>query len=230
MRAPGPDMPDADSTVTVVVVDDYTDGRTLMSMLLRKEGFDVKEATTGEEALSLAATHPGLMILDVNLPDIDGFEVCRRIKSDPQTAGVPILQVSAAYREAGHRVRGLDGGADAFLTLPVDRDELLATVRALLRIHRAERESASLRAVTQLANAAAHEINNPLSVITGQLHFLARDPAVPAARVAQIEEAALRIREIVLQMLHLTRLELAKQYRDQPEMLDLDRSSRETPS
>jgi DNA-binding response OmpR family regulator len=220
-------MAEVEPAVTVVVVDDYADGRALMSMLLRKEGYEVKEAATGAEALALAASRPSLMVLDVDLPDLDGFEVCRRLKNDPQTAGVPILQVSAAYRDAGDRVRGLDGGADAYLTLPVDKEELIATVRALLRIHRAEKESASLRAVTQLANAAAHEINNPLSVITGQLHFLAKDPAVPAARVAQIEEAALRIREIVLQMLHLTRVELVKQHRDFPEMLDLDRSSRE---
>ena len=218
-------MSDLDSAVNIVVVDDYSDGRALMSMRLRKEGFEVSEAATGEEALTLADKLPGLMVVDVHLPDIDGFEVCRRIKSNPRTASVPILQVSAAYREAGHRVRALDGGADAYLTLPVEKDELVATVRALLRIRRAERESASLRAVTQLANAAAHEINNPLSVITGQLHFLAKDPAVPPARIQQIEAAALRIREIVLQMLHLTRLEVAKQYHDQPEMLDLDRSS-----
>lgn len=220
-------MAEGEPAVTVVVVDDYADGRALMSMLLRKEGYEVKEAATGAEALALAARRPSLMILDVDLPDLGGFEVCRRLKNDPHTAGVPILQVSAAYREAGHRVRGLDGGADAYLTLPVDKEELIATVRALLRIHRAEKESASLRAVTQLANAAAHEINNPLSVITGQLHFRATDPAVPAARVAPIEEAALRIREIVLRMLHLTRVELVKQHRDFPEMLDLDRSSRE---
>ncbi len=213
---------------TVVVVDDYSDGRELMGMLLRSEGFHVKEAATGAEALALAADRPSLMVLDVNLPDIDGFEVCRRIKTDPQTAGVAILQVSAAYRETGHRVRGLDGGADAYLTLPVDKQELLATVRALLRIRRAETESASLRAVTQLANAAAHEINNPLSVITGQLHFLAKDPQVPAARVVAIEEAALRIREIVLQMLHLTKVEIVRQHRDLPEMLDLNRSSDES--
>lgn len=221
-------MGESERGITVVVVDDYADSRALMAMHLRTEGFEVKEAGSGEEALALAATQPSLMILDINLPDIDGFEVCRRLRSDPRTAGITVLQVSATYRNAGDRVRGLDGGADAYLTLPVDRQELMATVRALLRIRRAESESASLRAITQLANAAAHEINNPLSVITGQLHFLAKNPAVSAERLTQMEEAALRIREIVLQMLHLTRVEVVKQQHDLPEMLDLGRSSRES--
>jgi DNA-binding response OmpR family regulator len=221
-------MADSERGITVVVVDDYADSRALLAMYLRTEGFQVKEAATGMEALEVAASQPSLMILDINLPDIDGFEVCRRLKSEPRTAGITVLQVSATYREASHRVRGLDGGADAYLTLPVDREELMATVRALLRIRRAESESASLRAITQLANAAAHEINNPLSVITGQLHFLAKNPAVAPERLTQMEEAAFRIREIVLQMLHLTRVEVVKQQHDFPEMLDLGRSSRET--
>jgi len=221
-------MADSERGITVVVVDDYADSRALLAMYLRTEGFQVKEAATGMEALEVAATQPSLMILDINLPDIDGFEVCRRLKSEPRTAGITVLQVSATYREASHRVRGLDGGADAYLTLPVDREELMATVRALLRIRRAESESASLRAITQLANAAAHEINNPLSVITGQLHFLAKNPAVAPERLTQMEEAAFRIREIVLQMLHLTRVEVVKQQHDLPEMLDLGRSSRES--
>ena len=221
-------MADSERGITVVVVDDYADSRALLAMYLRSEGFQVKEAATGMEALEVAASQPSLMILDIDLPDIDGFEVCRRLKSEPRTAGITILQVSATYREASHRVRGLDGGADAYLTLPVDREELMATVRALLRSRRAESESASLRAITQLANAAAHEINNPLSVITGQLHFLAKNPAVAPERLAQMEEAAFRIREIVLQMLHLTRVEVVKQQHDLPEMLDLGRSSRES--
>ena len=218
-------MTDGERPITVVVVDEAPDRRALMAGPLRAEGFQVKEATTGAEALALAATQPSLMILDVDLPDIDGFEVCRRLKSEPRTAGVTVLQVSARHPDAGHRVRALDGGADAYLPRPVDQRELMATVRALLRIRRAEGESASLRAITQLANAAAHEINNPLSVITGQLHFLAKDPAMSPERLVQMEEAAFRIREIVLQMLHLTRVELVSQPRDLPEMLDLGRSS-----
>jgi DNA-binding response OmpR family regulator len=221
-------MTESERPVTVVVVDEAQDRRALLAVQLRAEGFQVKEAATGAEALTLATTQPSLMILDVDLPDIDGFEVCRRLKSESRTAGITVLQVSATHPDAGHRVRALDGGADGYLPLPVDRQELMATVRALLRIRRAESESASLRAITQLANAAAHEINNPLSVITGQLHFLAKDPAMPPERLVQMEEAAFRIREIVLQMLHLTRVELVSPQRDLPEMLDLDRSSRQS--
>jgi len=90
----------------------------------------------------------------------------------------------------------------------------------------AERESAGLRAVMHLANAAAHKINNPLAVVVGQLHFLAKDPSVPAARVAAIQDAADRIREIVQQMLRITRLELVQSRPHVPEMLDLERSTR----
>ena len=218
-------MPGSEPPINIVVVDDFKDGRDLMAALLRREGFEVKEAETGEEALALAEEQPALMVLDVNLPDIDGFEVCRRIKKEPRTAGISVLQISAAFRKSGDRVRGLEGGADAYLALPVEREELVATVRALLRIRRAERESAGLRAVMHLANAAAHKINNPLAVVIGQLHFLAKDPAVPPARLAAIQDAAERIREIVQQMLRVTRLELVESRPHVPQMLDLDRST-----
>ena len=219
-------MTGSEASITIVVVDDFQDGRELTAAVLRREGFNVKEAGTGMEALALATELPALMVLDVHLPDIDGFEVCRRIKKDPRTAGISVLQVSAAFRNTGDRVRGLDGGADAYLALPVEREELVATVRALLRIRQAERESAGLRAVMHLANAAAHKINNPLAVVVGQLHFLAKDPAVPAPRVAAIQDAADRIREIVQQMLRITRLELVQPRPHVPEMLDLERSTR----
>ena len=219
-------MTGSEAPITIVVVDDFQDGRELTAAVLRREGFNVKEAGTGTEALELATELPALMVLDVHLPDIDGFEVCRRIKKDPRTAGISVLQVSAAFRNTGDRVRGLDGGADAYLALPVEREELVATVRALLRIRQAERESAGLRAVMHLANAAAHKINNPLAVVVGQLHFLAKDPSVPAARVAAIQDAADRIREIVQQMLRITRLELVQPRPHVPEMLDLERSTR----
>ena len=124
----------------ILVVDDFEDGRVVASTFLRHAGFDVVEAANGTQALALAADGPDLVLLDVNLPDLDGFEVCRRLKNDPATASIPVVHLSAAHREIDDRVRGLEGGADAYLTLPVRSEELIATVNTVLRIHRAETE------------------------------------------------------------------------------------------
>jgi PAS domain S-box-containing protein len=122
--------------VLVLNVDDYEAGRYATSRVLRQAGFDVLEAATGNEGLRIAdeeAERIAMVLLDVNLPDLHGFEVCRRIKANPRTAGVPVLYLSAAYRSAEHRVTGLDLGADGYLTQPVEPRELVATVNALLR-------------------------------------------------------------------------------------------------
>ena len=138
--------------ITILNVDDYEPGRYARSQLLRSFGFDVREAKTGGEALSAVALEPpALVILDVNLPDISGFEVCRRLKAGPTTATVPVLHLSATYTGPGHKARGLEGGADAYLTEPVEPRVLLATLNALLRMKRAEeaqRESARQWQVT----------------------------------------------------------------------------------
>jgi two-component system cell cycle sensor histidine kinase/response regulator CckA len=112
-----------------------------LSWLFRDAGFDVMEAGSGAEALRLVGHKPDLVVLDVSLPDINGIEVCRRIKSDPATRSVPVLHVSAVYVASGDRSHGLEAGADAYLIKPVEPRELLATVRALLRIHEAEEKA-----------------------------------------------------------------------------------------
>ena len=123
----------------VLNVDDYDPGRYATSRVLRQAGFEVVDAATGEESLRLVqAEAPDLVVLDVNLPDVDGFEVCRRIKTAPETSSIPVLYLSAAYRTAEHRVQGLDLGADGYLTQPVDPRELVATVNALLRAREIE--------------------------------------------------------------------------------------------
>jgi len=124
---------------TILNVDDFEPGRYARSRLLRSFGFDVREAKTGREALSLVlSVRPALVILDVNLPDISGFEVCRRLKASPTTAMMPVLQMSATYTGAVHQALGLEGGADGYLVEPVDPPVLLATLNALLRMKRAE--------------------------------------------------------------------------------------------
>jgi PAS domain S-box-containing protein len=123
----------------VLNVDDYEAGRYATSRVLRQAGFEVVDAATGEEALRrVRDDEPDLVVLDVNLPDLDGFEVCRRIKTAPETSSIPVLYLSAAYRTSEHRVQGLELGADGYLTQPVDPRELVATVNALLRAREVE--------------------------------------------------------------------------------------------
>jgi light-regulated signal transduction histidine kinase (bacteriophytochrome) len=122
--------------VTILVVDDDEGGRYIKARLLRREGYHVVEAATGEDGLRAAQEGVSLAILDVNLPDISGFEVCRRLRALPFTQALPVLQISASYLDPQARVSGLEAGADTYLTEPVEPEVLLATVRALLRIRR----------------------------------------------------------------------------------------------
>ena len=149
----------------ILLVDDNDVGRYALSRLLRREGFVVTEAATGHEALRLAAAapQPDLIILDVKLPDMSGFAVCQALKQQPATAHLPVLQLSAVYVQEADKVQGLESGADAYLTGPVDPPVLLATLRALLRVRHAEtalRESEErYRVVTESLPDAVYTVD-----------------------------------------------------------------------
>jgi PAS domain S-box-containing protein len=128
----------SDSVSTILNVDDSDAQRYATSRVLRHAGFDVIEAGTGQHALAMVGRRPDLVILDVNLPDMSGFDVCRQIRADESNARVPVVHLSASMVSTKARVTGLEGGADAYLVQPVEPEELLATVRALLRVRRAE--------------------------------------------------------------------------------------------
>jgi len=123
----------------ILNVDDTDAGRYAVSHILRQAGYEVMEAANGMDALSLVAQHPDLVLLDVNLPDIDGFEVCKRIKDNPATASIPVVHLSATYVHSKHQVQGMEGGADGYLTQPVEAPVLVATIRAYLRLSAAEK-------------------------------------------------------------------------------------------
>ncbi|GGX34479.1 hypothetical protein GCM10007242_46700 [Pigmentiphaga litoralis] len=123
----------------ILNVDDNEGGRYAKSRLLKLAGYRVIEAATGQEALDAAAREqPSLMLLDVMLPDINGMEVCRRIKEDPVTGSIIVLQTSASAVQSRDRVKAFDGGADSYLIEPIEPEELIANVRALLRMKAAE--------------------------------------------------------------------------------------------
>ncbi|MDI1479660.1 response regulator [Polyangium sp. y55x31] len=192
----------------ILNVNDNEAARYLGTTMLRRVGLEVIEASSGMGALEMVHRElPDVVVLDVKLPDIDGFEVCRRIKASPRTAGVKILHTSATFVSLDKKVQGLDIGADGYLTQPFEATELVATVRSLLRLAQAERE---LRArADRLAEAdrrkdeflamLAHELRNPLAAITASLPMLEQRDAV--------NQGERRAREVLRrQTVHLARL------------------------
>lgn len=115
----------------ILVVDDEASIRELLTFNLKKNGYEVTAAADGREALAKAAGMD-LVLLDIMLPEVDGLEVCRRLKADPQTSGIPIIMLTAKAEEID-RVLGLELGADDYVVKPFSMRELLARVKAVLR-------------------------------------------------------------------------------------------------
>jgi DNA-binding response OmpR family regulator len=152
----------------VLIVDDNPTNRYLLAQWLRRAGHEITEAVDGAEALELlaavdAAELPELAVLDVVLPDMNGFELCRRIKAADQTSDMPVIHVSANAVSVTDRTLGLHGGADAYLTEPVDPDELIATVTAVLRYTRARRAAQRLADRLLILNQATLDLHSATS-------------------------------------------------------------------
>ncbi|RBL72590.1 response regulator [Pseudomonas sp. MWU13-2625] len=125
--------------IRLLIVDDNVATRYALRRRLERHGYEVLEAGTGSEGLALIESEPlEALILDVNLPDMSGFDIVRILRADARTALLPVIHVSAASIQTGDIITGLDAGADAYLIHPVDPDVLLATLRTLLRVRDTE--------------------------------------------------------------------------------------------
>ena len=170
------------SNSLILNVDDSEGARYAKSRILTLAGFKVIEAASGSAALYRAREDkPELVLLDVKLPDINGFEVCRLLKADPATRAILVLQTSASYVGVGDKIRALEGGADNYLFEPIEPEELVANVKALLRLGRVERELRDVdRRKDEFLATLAHELRNPLGPIRSAIELLCRlDPEVP---------------------------------------------------
>lgn len=142
----------------ILVVDDNESKRFATVCVLKSAEFEVIEAATAKDGLWLAvARAPSLIVLDVNLPDLDGFEVVKRLKARPLTASIPVLHLSATRVAATDRAIGLESGADAYLTGAAEPGEFIATINALLRARRSEETAKALARQWQATFDAIYE-------------------------------------------------------------------------
>ncbi|MGC2708042.1 MAG: response regulator [Candidatus Sulfotelmatobacter sp.] len=174
---------------TILAVDDNDALRYSLSRTLQGGGYKVLEARNGSEALRLAEVSPDLITLDVNLPDMDGFEVCRRLKTNPRTSHIPVVHISATCTETEFRLRGLEA-ADGYLTEPISREELLASVNALLRLKQAEREARLQAAEAEKARREVEQAHNELEMRVEQ-------------RTKELSDKAEEVRQLNIKLLRL---------------------------
>ncbi len=169
------------STPSILNVDDYAPGLYARSKVLKQAGFQVIEAMTGGQTLELVSNRmPAIVLLDVNLPDMSGFEVCKQIKANAKTASTTVVHISASSAQAQHLVEGLNCGADSYLVEPVDPAVLVATLRAFLRTREAEQAlRRSNEELQRFAYMVAHELNEPLRTMSTHTQLLAKQLKQP---------------------------------------------------
>ena len=196
----------------ILIVDDVAANRETLRELFAAENYRLLEAADGPAALRLAAeTPPDLVLLDVMMPGMDGYEVCRRLRADARLAEVPVIMVTA-FDDQAARLAGLEAGADDFVTKPFNRAELRARVRTITRLNRYRRltemqeqllRTQRLENLGMLAAGIAHDFNNALSPIlmAGQLlHQYVSDP-VAQRLLGTVEKSAERSVALVRQLL-----------------------------
>jgi signal transduction histidine kinase len=188
-------------------VDDDDAARYVKSRILKLAGFEVLEAASGAAAMRLIHERPpDLVLLDVKLPDVNGRDLAAQIKSEPSTSQIVVLQTSASHIDMRHRVMSLDAGADGYLIAPMEPEELVANVRALLRMRRAEHERQKAldalreadRRKDEFLAMLAHELRNPLAPIRNAVEIL---------RISPDRSVRERARELIgRQVQHMSRL------------------------
>ncbi len=149
---------------TVLIIDDSAENRLLLSSQLRMEGYVILQASGGREGLEMAREHnPDIILLDVMMPDMNGFEVCKKIKDDPHTNLIPVIMVTA-LREVQYRIEGIGSGADEYLPRPHVREELLVRVRTLIKVKRARVKLQEERNRLQLLYTIGRAISTQLDL------------------------------------------------------------------
>jgi two-component system sensor histidine kinase/response regulator len=198
----------------ILIVDDSPENLRILDGLLKAEGYTVLAAMRGEVALRAAFSPrpPELALLDVRLPGMDGYEICRRLKDHPSTRDIPVIFVSAGG-DAADKVEGFRCGGVDYVTKPFQAEEVLARVATHLALARQRREIAALSALKdQLIRTISHDLKNPLTVILGATEMLLSG-GMPAADgeartlVADVHQRGEEMLRLITDLLDLSRIE-----------------------
>lgn len=194
----------------ILLVDDNRVNLTMLRALLNQDDYDLVASDSAQATLDLVRENPNfdLILLDVVMPDMDGVEVCRQLKADPQTAHIPIVLISALRTDDESVRKGLQMGADGYLAKPVEDVALRAWVKATLRISQLQRELAGRQFATRAGDEnllhlfarLSHSVNNPLQALYAAADMLTLElpeGSTSRALVADILIQAERVAEMV---------------------------------
>ena len=228
----------ADKSGYILIVDDNPNNLRLLISLLSDKGYEVRPANTGARALSTVEKEkPELVLLDINMPEMDGYEVCRRLKADPASCDIPVLFISA-NDEPLDKVKGFEAGAVDYISKPFDAHELHARVRTHLELKQARDRMAALNSQLQDSNAmlqglnqikdeflgmVSHDLKNPLSSILLFSRYM-ESRSVSEAKAHEIgrliTSAGRRMFRLIEDLLDLNKLEQGM-LQLEPEVLEL---------
>jgi len=198
----------------ILIVDDEPILRETLHALLTEDLYDFEFGSNGEEGIRQAeSVQPDVILLDVMMPGMDGFETCQVLKNKPLTCHIPIILVTA-LDSSEDISRGLDSGADEFISKPPDRRELKARVRSMLRIkHQYDDLKNTMKLREDLVNLVVHDMRSPLNIIMGHGEMLLNAPGIPETllrRIDKINEQSEKLNKFIDEMLMIARMEQGK--------------------
>ncbi|RPI05415.1 MAG: hybrid sensor histidine kinase/response regulator [Ignavibacteriae bacterium] len=201
---------------TILVVDDTEDNLDLLEFALKRKPVRMLRASSGKECLQLAAQHhPDVILLDIQMPEMDGFETLKRLRASRKCADIPVIFLTARRKDALSIEQGLLLGAEEYLTKPIDTDELLVRTRSLVRLKKMEVELERTKA--DFMAMLIHDMRSPIGGISSILELL-EEPLIRGEAVQDVhrelltsaEDATKRLLHLINDMLDLSKFEAGK--------------------